>query len=128
NFFQHSRLSKVWSTHANWMGYIAVTTDEEEIKRLGRRDIIIAWRGSVSYLEWIYDLKDILHSANFGDDPSIKIQAGFLELYTKKEDSCHFCSFSVREQILAEIKRLLDLYRDEEVSITITGHSLGSAL
>lgn len=128
NFFQHSRLSKVWSTYANWMGYIAVTTDEEEIRRLGRRDIVIAWRGTVTYLEWIYDLKDILHPAHFKDDPTIKIEAGFYDLYTKKEKSCHFCSFSAREQILAEVKRLLDYYRDEEISITITGHSLGAAL
>ncbi|OWM69176.1 phospholipase A1-Igamma3, chloroplastic-like [Punica granatum] len=128
NFFQHSRLSKVWSTYANWMGYVAVLTDEEEIKRLGRRDIVIAWRGTVTYLEWIYDLKDILHPANFGDDPSIKIEAGFHDLYTKKEDNCHFCSFSAREQILSEVKRLLDYYRGEEISITVTGHSLGAAL
>lgn len=128
NFFQHSRLSKVWSTHANWMGYVAVMTDEEEIKRLGRRDILIGWRGTVTYLEWIYDLKDILHPANFGDNPSIKIEHGFYDLYTKKEENCHFCSFSAREQILSEVKRLLDYYRGEEMSITITGHSLGAAL
>ncbi|XP_015571240.3 phospholipase A1-Igamma3, chloroplastic [Ricinus communis] len=128
NFFQKSKLSNIWSTHANWMGYVAVTTDEEEIIRLGRRDIVIAWRGTVTYLEWIYDLKDILCSANFINDPSIKIELGFYDLYTKKEDSCKYCTFSAREQVLAEIKRLLDYYRGEEISITLTGHSLGAAL
>lgn len=129
NFFQKSKMSSVWSTHANWMGYVAVATDEDEIKRLGRRDIVIAWRGTVTYLEWIYDLKDILHPANFrGGDPSIKIESGFYDLYTKKEHSCDYCSFSAREQVLAEVKRLLEYYEGEEISITVTGHSLGSAL
>ncbi|KAH9741367.1 phospholipase A1-Igamma3 [Citrus sinensis] len=127
-FFQKSRLSSVWSTYANWMGYIAVTTDEEEIKRLGRRDIVVAWRGTVTYIEWIYDLKDILHTANFGSDPSIKIELGFHDLYTKKEQSCNYCTFSAREQVLAEIKRLIEYYEGEEISITFTGHSLGAAL
>ncbi|CBI16352.3 unnamed protein product, partial [Vitis vinifera] len=128
NFFQKSKMSSVWSPHANWMGYIAVTTDEKEIKRLGRRDIIIAWRGTVTYLEWIHDLKDILCPAHFRDDPNIKIESGFYDLYTKKENNCKFCSFSAREQVLAEIKRLVERYKDEEISITITGHSLGAAL
>ncbi|KAG2674864.1 hypothetical protein I3760_13G157400 [Carya illinoinensis] len=128
NFFQKSKMSSVWSTHANWMGYVAVTTDEEEIKRLGRREIVIAWRGTVTFLEWVCDLKDILHPANFRGDPSIKIESGFYDLYTKKEENCKYCSFSAREQVLAEIKRLLDYYRGEEISITVTGHSLGAAL
>ncbi|KAI9196354.1 hypothetical protein LWI28_023228 [Acer negundo] len=128
NFFQKSKLSSVWSTHANWMGYIAVTTDEEEVKRLGRRDIVIAWRGTVTYLEWIYDLKDILTPANFTEDKSIKIELGFYDLYTKKEENCSYCSFSAREQVLAEVKRLIEYYDGEEISITITGHSLGAAL
>ncbi|KAL9659540.1 hypothetical protein QQ045_024347 [Rhodiola kirilowii] len=128
SFFHKSSLSSVWSTHANWMGYVAVSTDEEEIKRLGRRDIVVAWRGTVTYLEWIYDLKDILCSANFSNDPSIKIELGFHDLYTKKENKCHYCTFSAREQILSEIKRLIDRYAGEPLSITFTGHSLGAAL
>ncbi|PRQ33012.1 putative carboxylic ester hydrolase [Rosa chinensis] len=128
NFFQKSKVSSVWSTHANWMGYVAVATDVDEIKRLGRRDIVIAWRGTVTYLEWIYDLKDILRPAYFCSDPSVKIESGFHELYTKKEDTCKYCSFSAREQVLAEIKRLRERYEGEEISITITGHSLGAAL
>lgn len=128
NFFQKSKMSSVWSPHANWMGYIAVSTDEQEIRRLGRRDIIIAWRGTVTYLEWIHDLKDILRPAHFKDDPNIKIESGFYDLYTKKENNCKYCSFSAREQVLAEIKRLIERYKNEELSLTITGHSLGAAL
>lgn len=129
NFFQKSSLTSVWSPHANWMGYVAVLTDPDEIRRLGRRDIVIAWRGTVTYLEWIYDLKDILRSANFGQDPTVKIESGFYDLYTKKEESCDYCTFSAREQILAEVKRLVEYYggEEEEISITITGHSLGAA-
>ncbi|MCD9640929.1 hypothetical protein HAX54_026686 [Datura stramonium] len=110
------------------MGYVAVSTDPEEIKRLGRRDIVVAWRGTVTYLEWIHDLKDILHPAHFRDDPNIKIEKGFFGLYTMKEKHCHYSSFSAREQILAEINRLIEKYEGEELSITITGHSLGAAL
>ncbi|XP_071709409.1 phospholipase A1-Igamma3, chloroplastic [Rutidosis leptorrhynchoides] len=128
NFFQRSKLSSVWSQHANWMGYVAVTTDEYEIRRLGRRDVVIAWRGTVTYLEWIHDLKNILHPAHFGDDPTIKIESGFFDLYTTKEHSCDYCSFSAREQVLSEIKRIKERYKDEEISITITGHSLGASL
>ncbi|KAI9078287.1 hypothetical protein K1719_039789 [Acacia pycnantha] len=129
-FFQKSAsLRSIWSPHANWMGYVAVVNDASEINRLGRRDIVIAWRGTVTYLEWIYDLKDILWPANFREgDHSVKIESGFYDLYTKKEDSCNYCSFSAREQILAEVKRLTEYYADEELSITITGHSLGAAL
>lgn len=128
NFFHKSKLSTVWSPHANWMGYVAVATNLQEIKRLGRRDIVIAWRGTVTYIEWIYDLKDILRAANFKNDPTIKVESGFYDLYTKKEDSCGYCSFSAREQVLSEIMRLIQYYQDEQISITITGHSLGAAL
>ncbi|XP_011080360.1 phospholipase A1-Igamma3, chloroplastic [Sesamum indicum] len=128
NFFQKSKASSIWSQHANWMGYVAVATDEEEIRRLGRRDIIIAWRGTVTYLEWIHDLKDILQPAHFRDDPSIKIESGFFDLYTTKENTCKYCSFSAREQVLAELRRIIHRYRGENLSITITGHSLGAAL
>nr|GMD19280.1 phospholipase A1-Igamma3, chloroplastic-like [Ipomoea batatas] len=130
NFFQHSSVNRIWSQHANWMGYVAVATDEAEIRRLGRRDIVIAWRGTVTYLEWIHDLKNILHPAHFRDDPDIKIESGFFDLYTnsKKDDSCNFCSYSAREQLLAEVNRLIERYKGENLSITVTGHSLGAAL
>ncbi|GLJ49657.1 hypothetical protein SUGI_1053460 [Cryptomeria japonica] len=43
-----------------WLGFIAVCTDPNEIRRLGRRDIVIAWRGTQTAEGWIEDLRDIL--------------------------------------------------------------------
>jgi hypothetical protein len=43
-----------------WIGFIAVCTNSEEIRRLGRRDIIVAWRGTETRQEWIQNVRDIL--------------------------------------------------------------------
>lgn len=131
NFFKKSRWPKVWSNKANWMGYVAVSNDDVS-KQLGRRDITIAWRGTVTRLEWIADLMDFLKPISLNNipcpDPTVKVESGFVDLYTDKDVACRFCKYSAREQILTEVKRLLEMYSKEEVSITITGHSLGSAL
>ncbi|KAL6208683.1 hypothetical protein ACLB2K_019630 [Fragaria x ananassa] len=131
NFFKKSRWPKVWSKNANWIGYVAVS-DDETTARLGRRDISIAWRGTVTRLEWIVDLMDFLKPLSNNKipcpDPNVKAESGFLDLYTDKDQTCRFCTYSAREQILTEIKRLVEKYHNEELSITITGHSLGSAL
>ena len=131
NFFKKSRWPKVWSKNANWIGYVSVSNDETT-KRLGRRDISIAWRGTVTRLEWIADLMDFLKPISANKipcpDPTVKVEYGFLDLYTDKDVNCRFCKFSAREQIMTEVKRLLEMYSGEEMSITITGHSLGAAL
>ncbi|KAL1367448.1 hypothetical protein AAHE18_02G052700 [Arachis hypogaea] len=131
NFFRQSRWPKMWSKNANWVGYVAVS-DDEMSKRIGRRDVAVAWRGTVTHLEWVADLMDFLKpfSANSipCPDPYVKVESGFLDLYTEKDESCGYCKYSAREQILTEIKRLLEMYPNEELSITITGHSLGAAL
>lgn len=64
-------------------------------------------------------------------DESVKVESGFIDLYTDKDTSCRFCKYSAREQVLAEVRKLIDHYavkNGEEVSISVTGHSLGSAL
>lgn len=131
NFFKKSRWPKEWSKSANWIGYVAFSNDEIS-KRLGRRDIAVAWRGTVTRLEWISDLMDFLKPISSNKipcpDSTVKVESGFLDLYTDEDVSCRFCKFSAREQILTEVKRLLEIYQHEELSLTITGHSLGSAL
>lgn len=131
NFFRQSKWPKVWSKHANWIGYVAVSNDDMS-KQLGRRDIAICWRGTVTQLEWVHDLMDFLRPVSSERipcrDPNVKVESGFMDLYTDKVPTCRYSRFSAREQILTEVKHLMDRYQDEEVSITVTGHSLGSAL
>ncbi|KAH7863314.1 hypothetical protein Vadar_016052 [Vaccinium darrowii] len=129
HFFKKSR-SKGWSENANWFGYVAVS-NEERSAVLGRRDITIAWRGTGTNPELLEDLKGFFRQIPSDNipcpDPTVKVESGFLDFYTDK-NNFGFVKCSAREQILSEVKRLMEIYRNEEVSVTITGHSLGSAL
>ncbi|PVH39440.1 hypothetical protein PAHAL_5G502300 [Panicum hallii] len=124
---------KLWSESGTFIGYVAVSTDEETA-RIGRRDIAVAWRGTITRLEWVADLTASQRRlSDMGvpcPDPDVKVELGFAELYTGKDVECRFCRYSAREQALAEVRKLVELYhgRGEEVSVTVTGHSLGSAL
>nr|GEW98972.1 phospholipase A1-Igamma2, chloroplastic-like [Tanacetum cinerariifolium] len=71
---------------------------------LGRRDISLAWRGTVTNLEWMEDLMDFLKPVSTqnltNQDPNIKVMAGFLHIYTDKDQRCEYSNFSVHEQVL----------------------------
>ncbi|CAN1259153.1 Phospholipase A1-Ibeta2, chloroplastic [Linum perenne] len=53
-----------------------------------------------------------------------KVECGFLSLYKTK--GAHVPSLA--QSIIDEVKRLKQQYKDETLSITVTGHSLGAAL
>ncbi|CAK9170164.1 unnamed protein product [Ilex paraguariensis] len=113
-----------------WIGYVAVSSDNE-VRRIGRRDIVITFRGTVTNPEWIANLMSSLTPARLDPHnprPDLKVEAGFLSMYTSDESDSKFGLGSCREQLLYEVSRLLNKYRGEEMSITLAGHSMGSSL
>ncbi|XWS35599.1 hypothetical protein CRYUN_Cryun20dG0011000 [Craigia yunnanensis] len=104
--------------------------DKEEIARLGRRDVVIAFRGTATCLEWLENLRATLTSlpddvANVGPRRSgAMVESGFLSLYTSGTATC----LSLQNMVREEVGRVLEMYGDEPLSLTITGHSLGAAL
>ncbi|KAG6746707.1 hypothetical protein POTOM_049070 [Populus tomentosa] len=114
-----------------WIGYVAVTTDEGQ-RVLGRRDILVCWRGTILASEWSQDFQFDLTPASdiFGETNNPKVHHGFHNVYVAKSSKSKYNKTSAREQVLAEVRRLVDMYalNGEEVSITVAGHSLGAAL
>ncbi|KAJ8530592.1 hypothetical protein K7X08_023473 [Anisodus acutangulus] len=121
--------NSIGSSCGKWIGYIAVSNDEET-KRLGRRDVLVTFRGTVTSPEWIANLMSSLTPARLDPHnprPQVKVEAGFLSLYTSSEGK-KFGLGSCREQLLSEVGRVLNKYNEEDMSITLAGHSMGSAL
>ncbi|KAH0876749.1 hypothetical protein HID58_064143, partial [Brassica napus] len=116
----------------NWIGYVAVATDEGKAL-LGRRDIVVAWRGTLQPYEWANDFDFPLESGvkvfPVIDSKIVpRIGSGWLDVYTSSDAKSPYDTTSAREQVQGELKRLLDVYKNEEVSITFTGHSLGGVM
>lgn len=127
-----SNSSSFSSSSGRWIGYVAVSSDEA-VKRLGRRDILITFRGTVTNQEWISNLMSSLRPAMldpYNPLPEVKVESGFLSLYTSDESSSKFGLESCREQLLSEVSRLMNKYKGEKesLSISLSGHSMGSAL
>lgn len=92
---------EAWSKESNWIGYVAVATDEGAAE-LGRRDIVIAWRGTVRSLEWVDDLEFSLVSAPhiFGESSDVQVHQGWYSIYTSEDRRSPFTKNSVRNQAI----------------------------
>ncbi|GJW59703.1 phospholipase A1-IIgamma-like protein [Tanacetum coccineum] len=129
SFLLKSLAKDPWLGQSNWMGYVAVSTDKAKTL-LGRRDIIVSWRGTIQISEWIENFDFPLVSASDVFKGSICAQAhsGYLSIYTSINPNSRFNKTSARDQVLSTIEQLVEKYKDEETSITVIGHSLGGAL
>ncbi|XP_059669362.1 phospholipase A1-IIdelta-like [Cornus florida] len=125
---------------SNWIGYVAVTTDEVS-KSNGRRDIYVAWRGTVQPIELQGDLHTKLVPAtplmsgsggndnyDSGEDDIAKVMEGWLTIYTSSNPDSPFPKTSAQTQVLSTITKLMELYKHENISLIFTGHSLGGVL
>ncbi|CAN6351871.1 unnamed protein product [Urochloa humidicola] len=117
-----------------WMGYVAVVTDGEGVAALGRRDIVVAWRGTLTDDEVAKDIefvpapaKSVLGSAAAAH-PWARVHSGFLSVYTTSNADSELGNTSARDQVLEEVRRLVELYKGEDIGITVIGHSLGASL
>ncbi|PHT95700.1 hypothetical protein T459_03582 [Capsicum annuum] len=115
---------------STWIGFVGVATDEGKVA-LGRRDILIAWRGTLTDSEWNDDKEVPLVQPTeiFGENTNdILVHKGFYSIYISLNEASDFNrTTSARNQVIEEVKRLLNQYK-EQVSITVTGHSMGSSL
>ncbi|CDP15943.1 unnamed protein product [Coffea canephora] len=144
----HTRSREAWDRESNWIGYIATTTDEVS-KSLGRREIYVAWRGTSRDYEWIdvfsarpesadqlfkpksWDKKVEANEDDSDEDEeekATKVMYGWLTIYVSEDPKSSFTKTSARKQLLSKMKTLIEQYKDEKLSITFTGHSLGAAL
>lgn len=140
----HSLSREAWDRESNWIGYIATSTDEVS-KSLGRREIYVAWRGTSRNYEWIDVFSARPESADQllipkswhkkgeaneddEDEKGTKVMNGWLTIYVSEDPKSSFTKTSARKQLLSKMKTLIEQYKDEKLSITLTGHSLGAAL
>jgi pimeloyl-ACP methyl ester carboxylesterase len=103
----------------------------KEARRLGRRDILVSFRGTVTCSEWLANFMSALAPARFDPAdprPNVRVESGFLSLYTSDNEAGKFTTGSCRNQVLSEISRLIADHKHEDISITLAGHSMGSSL
>ncbi|PIN02921.1 putative lipase [Handroanthus impetiginosus] len=128
-FIMKSWSREAWSKESNWIGFVAVATNEGKLA-LGRRDILVAWRGTIRTLEWMndFEFQSVYAPEIFGGNDAPSVHFGWYSIYTSDDPRSPYNKTSARNQVLTEVRRLVEEYKYEETSITITGHSLGAAV
>ncbi|KAF7031949.1 hypothetical protein CFC21_043192, partial [Triticum aestivum] len=123
------------SGRGRWIGYVAVSTDEMT-RRLGRRDVLVSFRGTVTPAEWMANFMSSLEPARLDPcDPRPDVMVGVRlpePLHLRRQD----VPLRRRRQLpgaalargLPPRGRAPPPKKGEDVSVTLAGHSMGSAL
>ncbi|KAE9603197.1 putative carboxylic ester hydrolase [Lupinus albus] len=97
-----------WSRKSNWLGFVCVSTYEGK-KVLGRRDIVIVWRGTVQALEWVNDFEFILVPAPkvFSKNAHPKVHQGWYSIYISEDSRSPFNKTSAKEHEIIYVCRCM---------------------
>ena len=97
--FKKSLASEADTKDSNCIGYIAVATNNGKIA-LGRRDILVVWRGSMVSDDWKADFKFDLVSAKeiLGTENNPRVHKGWYSVYTATNTS-KYNHTSARDQV-----------------------------
>ncbi|PIA26565.1 hypothetical protein AQUCO_09100029v1 [Aquilegia coerulea] len=129
SFMMQSMASNSAYKESNWFGYVAVANDQGK-QMLGRRDIVVVWRGTITPLEWTDDFMAGTTSAKqiLKTNQNPMVHQGFYSIYMSTDPQSQYNKISARDQALQEVHRLVEQYKNDEMSITVCGHSLGAAV
>ena len=133
-----SRTPCRWDDESNWFGYVAVTTDKFS-HALGRREVYVAWRGTIMSEEWASNIlrpfpvsvKPLLSQSSTAfkwgrQEPMV--HDGWLKIYTTNNARSNYVKTSPRAQLHAAIDEIKKRYAGEKLSVVVVGHSLGGSL
>ena len=68
---------------SSYIGFVAVCDDERDIERLGRRDVVIASRGTVTCCEWVDNFKSgLTWLPTTTDEEEAMVEGGLWRLFT----------------------------------------------
>jgi len=117
---------------SSYIGFVAVCDEEAEIERLGRRDVVVAFRGTATCGEWVDNFKSGLTrlpttTGEEEEEEEAMVEHGFWRLFTAPG----VAHSSLQLQVLDEARRIAHEYGGSgmpPLSMTVTGHSLGAAL
>ncbi|PPD67940.1 hypothetical protein GOBAR_DD35186 [Gossypium barbadense] len=103
-----------WMTQrSSWIGFVAVCDDRREIQRMGRRDIVIALRGTATCLEWTENFRAQLVRIPGSDDSNERVECGFLSLHETR--GAHVPSLA--ESVVQEVQRLIEMYKADDSTL-----------
>ena len=84
---------------SSYIGFVAVSTDEGK-HVLGRRDIIVSWRGTTLNIEWFQDvLFNLVSATDIFPSSKALLHDGFYQIYTTKDSTSKYNKMSAREQV-----------------------------
>lgn len=72
---------------------------------MGRRDIVVAWRGTIQGAEWVQNFNIDLDPAPliFGPKSDVQLHNGFYSLYTSDNSSLPLADSSARKQVIINL-------------------------